>query len=263
MTRKVEYLKNTNKYLEIRFKKHQENWDSVIAIVGDTGTGKSNLGLHFLHKWCELKNGKVEASDVSSMCLTKEDFLINLATVEKKAMIVYDEAGDLSSRRAMSDFNVRLMLAYKVIRLHGLFTVLIIDDIFDLDTSFRNKKIKGLFKVTKRGEVKFWGRDKVRLLMALNQNRLIKSYELVSPDFTDKYPVYSGVMAKEYEKMKERKVEEYRKALAGEVKNPLDPTFIKISLLDELGYNIQEIAYELGMSFEAVRKYIYVKHKED
>ena len=105
------------------------------------------------------------------------------------------------------------MVTYQIIRADNIFTVLILPDIWYIDSYFRNTRIKGLFYVTKRGRVAFWGGNKLRKMLELNQQRQIKKYFVVQPNFTDKYPIYKGVMAEEYKKLKEKKTTEARKKI--------------------------------------------------
>lgn len=204
---------NTKQYLEIRAKKHKEKWDTVIVVCGYVGTGKSNFGLHLQENWNKINGIECTPEHVKNICMTQEDFFNRVAEVPKNTMVIYDEAGDLNSRRSMSSFNVNMMTAYRIIRADTLFTVLIIDDIFDLDTYFRNKRVKALFYVDQRGKVACWLRDRLKILLNLNANRQIKNYWLVTPNFYDVFDEYNGILRPAYDIMKENKTTEFRKSL--------------------------------------------------
>jgi len=208
------------KYLEIRHKKHLQDWDTVICIAGEEGGSKSNLAEHLLEWWQTKINGKCVPEDIKHMCLTKEDFVKDLSDSIPMEMTIFDEAGELDSRRAMSKFNVMLSQAYKVIRADRLFTVLVLPEFFDLESRFRNRRVKGLFYVYQRGKVAFWGRKKLRLLCALNENRMLKNYFVVKPDFYDTFPIYKGTLADQYEILKTKKTKEARENLVKEITNP-------------------------------------------
>ena len=108
-------LEGIHKYMDIRWKKHQNDWDTVGVIIGDEGVSKSNLALHMLDYWVTKLKGKVTEADAKHICMTKEDFIDDLSDLKKDEFTVFDEAGELDSRRAMSNFNVLLTQAYKVI----------------------------------------------------------------------------------------------------------------------------------------------------
>lgn len=211
-------MKKIHRYLDIRHKKHLEDWDTVIVVEGDVGIGKSNLSLNMLEYWMEKIYGKCEPEHIRHMSLTTPSFLNDLADGEKLDMCVYDEAGELTSRRAMSKFNVKLMVGYKVIRADNIFTILVIDDVFDLDPYFRKKRVKALFSVQKRGKVAIWLKDRFRAMLSLNQGLDIKNRFLVPPSFRDSFPIYKGIMAKEYNKLKIEKTTEARKSIRDSTK---------------------------------------------
>lgn len=213
MTYRYHSLNGVKEYLDIVFEKHKKDWDTVVAIVGKVGVGKSNLALHMLEYWNTKLNGECKESDIKHMCLNRDDFIKDLSDCKKNEMTIYDEAGDISSRGAMTEFNRQLMVAYQIIRADNIFTVLVLPDIWDLDSYFRNKRIKGLFYVPKRGRVAFWGKKKIEKVLNINQYKPIKNYFVVKPDFTDTCPIYKGVMINSYKELKETKVKEYRKNL--------------------------------------------------
>lgn len=206
-------MKKIKKYLDIRFQKHKEDWDTVIVIDGDVGVGKSNLGLHMLDYWMNLKNGMCKPEDIKHMGLTKSLFLKDLSDGSKNDMSVYDEAGELINRRVMSDFNTKIAIGYKVIRADNIFTILILDNIFDLDPYFRNKRVKALFHVIRRGYVKVWMKQRLRNLLNLNFGLSIKNFNLVDYSFFDKFPKYNGVMKDAYEILKQKKTTQARRQL--------------------------------------------------
>lgn len=203
------------KYLDIRYEKHKQKWDTLIVVeaAGDTGIGKSNLALHILDYWMSKLYGECKEEHISQVGMTTSAFQNSLADSNKMECCVYDEAGELSSRRALSKFNVKLVNAYKVIRADLIFTVLVIDDIFDLDPAFRKKRAKALFTVTRRGRVEVRLKNRLRALLSLNQGLEIKNRNLVPPSFRDKFPEYKGILAKPYDKLKEEKTTEARKKL--------------------------------------------------
>jgi len=244
-------MKRVEEYLNIRYDKHKKKWDSVIAICGAEGGSKSNLALHIIDWWYTKLNGKCKATDIKHMCLDEKQFERDLSDCIKMEATVFDEAGALSSRAALTKFNKKLMKAYQVIRADLLFTILVIPDIWDLDTWFRNKRIKGLFYVYQRGRVAFFGKEKTRLLMMLNQNRIVKSYTIVKPTFRDTFPIYKGVLAEPYQKLKDRKVLQARRELRSEdIENENSLKEFRMGViikLNELDFNYTKIGTIVGL----------------
>jgi hypothetical protein len=266
-------MKKLIKYLQIRKKKHDEDWDTLGVIVGDEGSSKSNLLLHLVEQWRKITVGKCVPEDIRFVSLTGKDFVVNnLSKCEKYGIPGFDEAGELDSRRAMSTFNVALSQAYKVIRADRLFTILVLPSFWDLESRFRLRRAKFLMHVDRRGHVKVWLKQKLRLLCYLNGDNLVKSYDLVTPDFTDTFPKYDGVLSEKYKELKAIKTTEARQNLAkiydnenedeteNGLKVPKIPLTYKnineivIKKLWDVGKNNYEIAEMLSLDEKEVKR---------
>lgn len=251
-------LKGVHEYLDIIFEKHKKDWDTVIAICGPVGAGKSNLGLHMLEYWNTKLYGECKESDIKHMCLNTEMFLKDLSTCKKREMIVYDEAGELSSRNAMSVLNKDLMITYQIIRADNIFTILVLPDIWYIDSYFRNTRIKGLFYVPHRGRVAFWGGTNLKKMLERNQYKMIKNYFVTQPNFTDKYPIYKGIMAEGYKVMKENKTTEARKNVVNRDKKKENEIKIYrtkcILRSSEIGLPRKDTSYVLGISERTISR---------
>jgi len=245
------------KYVDIRIKKHSQDWDTVGCIVGDEGVGKSNLALHMLEYWQTKVFGKCPLSDIKHMCLTGEDFVNDLSDAKKNELTAFDEAGELDSRRAMSNFNVMLSQAYKVIRADRLFTLLVLPEFFDLETRFRNRRVKFLIHVYRRGRCAVWLKDKLRLMNQLNSERTIKSMYAVKPDFYDTFPIYKGKLKEAYAELKQKKTTETRQKLKANLKTNKDQEErLKIAInMRKLGYKNIDIAKSMGVDDSTVCKW--------
>jgi|TARA_Y100000034_G_C6893395_1_gene411431 hypothetical protein len=254
------------KIIEITFKAHKRDWDTVLAIVGDEGKSKSNLALHQLDYWYVLLNGECKKEDIKHMCLDLDSFVSDLSDLQKRECTVYDEAGDLSNRNFMTKINKKIAQTYQVIRSDNLLTILVLPSLFDLDPFFKARRIKGLFVVYQRGKTAFWGQSKLRQIIELNRNRNVKNYWVVPPDFIDNFPIYKGVLAKDYIKLKEDKTKNARKMLVKDLngisKEKITPEEAVVEYLkDSRGYNYPQIAKERGYTKERARQ-IYIKGKE-
>lgn len=218
-------MKRCYKYLDLVFNKlTKKDWDNVIAIVADEGYGKSNLGLHFAEYWYGKLNGGCTPEDIKHICLSKEQFVEDLKDCVKYEMTIYDEAGDILSRRALGSFNVSIMKAYQVIRGDNLFTILVLPSLWDLDTFFRKRRLRGMFYVYKRGRVAFWDKDRLRKMVAINSRRVIPSYWVTKPLFFDTFPKYNGVLKEAYDDKKAEKMKGVRQQLFDDLaKGEIDP----------------------------------------
>lgn len=203
---------------ELTYKRLEEDWDSVVVIDGGEGTGKTTLGLHKLDHFYTLRNGQCVEEDIRHVCLTGEDFKKDLSDLNKREMTIYDEAGELNKRRALSQFNVMMMQTYQVIRGDNLYTVLILPSIFELDSFFAKRRVKGLYHVYRRGRVAYFTQKRVHALIALNQNYPVKNMSLVKCTWRDTFPKYKGVMAESYKKLKGKKMRMIRKSIIEEPK---------------------------------------------
>lgn len=255
-------MKRIHAYLDITFDKlKNKDWDNLALITGDEGVSKSTLGLHFVEYWYTKLNGECKAEDVKHMCLDRLQFLEDLKDCQKYECTIFDEAGDIGSRKSMSAFNIMLMEVYQIIRGDNLFSVFILPSIFDLDTFFRNRRVRGLFYVYGRGRVAFWSKSRLRKMLQINQHKMVKNLFAVRPTFFDTFPKYKGVMAEAYAKKKAEKMKNIREELYKKMKGEDKPKdVIKETRLNRLkeqrekGLTLKEIAKYEGVSIRQVQR---------
>lgn len=191
----------------------KKDWDNVLIIAGDEGTGKSHLGLHLTEYWNNKLYGACKPEHIKNTALDTEDFVTVLRDINKFEMAVYDEAGDLSNLRQMNKFNYAITQGYRVIRGENLMTVLILPNVFDLNPFFTKRRARGLIQVYKRGRFAFWNKFKLRQIMDYNAHRYRKDVWRVRPLFFDHYPIYKGVLMESYLKKKKAKMKKAREDL--------------------------------------------------
>jgi hypothetical protein len=204
--------------LEVDFKKlTQEDWDKVLIITGDEGTGKSNLALHIMDWWLTKLYGKVTEEDINKIGLTSESFVTTLQNAKRYEPTVYDESGELSNKRSMSNFNVSITQAYQVIRGLNLLTVLVLPSIFDLEGFFTKRRARGLIYVFGRtkesSRFAYWDKARMRNLVSMNQYYYIKNIWAVPPTFRSSFTAYKGVLKSSYDSLKNKKILDTQKQL--------------------------------------------------
>lgn len=255
-------MKKIKKFVEIvhrQLTKH--DWDGVYAIVADEGFGKSNLGLHITEEWIN-KSRKCTEKDIKHINLDLKEWLQDLRDLKKFGITCYDEAGDIASRRSMSDVNLAVMKTYQVIRGLNLMSLLVLPSLWDLDGFFVKRRLRGMFYVYKRGKVAFWNREKMREMVAINASRPVKDYFCVSPLWVDNFPIYNGILKKKYLEKKNTKMEEIRKAIYDDLiakkehkENPFKLRNELIVKMNEL-LGIQKTINITGLKEQTVRKLI-------
>ena len=204
-------MKKLFEVIKVDFRKlTKEDWDSVIIIAGDEGTGKSQLGLYILEWWFNLSGRKIEKDDIKYICLNIEQFVAQLETLVNYKVIIYDEAGELSNLRRTSAFNVAINLAYQIIRGKNILTVLILPSVFDLDAFFTKRRARALIQIEKRGKYAFFNKRKLRELMDVYQRKKNQyaAFRKVKPSFRGSFKVYDGVLKEAYKEKKEERMKQ-------------------------------------------------------
>lgn len=243
-------MKFIKKIVEITFKKNtQEDWDSVWAIVGDEGKGKSNLSLCILDYWNVLKYGECKEEQIKNVTLNAKNFLKRLSDENiKTECIDYDEAGEISNRRMLSTFNFQITQAYQIIRGENMFTLLNVPSIFDIDPFFSKRRIRGLFYVYSRGNYAFWSKNRLRKLLAYNQNRYVKSMWLVKPSHIGHFPKYTGILLQPYINLKNESMKIKRQSLLELNEEKIDARCKMLRNMREKGLSDKEIGDLVGLS---------------
>jgi hypothetical protein len=213
-------MKRMHKILDIVYKKlSKKDWDNLYIIAADEGRGKSNLLLWIFEYWLTLKYGSVKPEHIKYVALDRLQFVEALKDAIKFDCIGYDEAGDISNKRVMGKFNFLLTQAYQVIRGDNLFTILVLPNLFDLDPFFTKRRAKGFIQVYERGKFAFWSKDRLRMVIALNQSKYIKTPWVIKPSFFDTFPKYHGALLDPYMEKKANKMKNVRSELYKSVKD--------------------------------------------
>jgi ABC-type dipeptide/oligopeptide/nickel transport system ATPase component len=119
----------------------RSNDDKLFIIIGPTGSGKSNLGLHML----DLYLG--EKSSVDYVALNRSSFAkgLKLATAQPKPRcLLYDEA-NINKRESGTKFNREVMDLYMSIRGLNIFHIWCNPSLDMIDKYFIQERVKGVF----------------------------------------------------------------------------------------------------------------------
>lgn len=176
------------------------NQDCVTIITGAEGIGKSNLLLWMYEIWTtELVKNEISDKDIQNIGDNKKTFIQALYGAKKNYMIAHDEAGkDLYARDAMSTFNRSLNKAYIVIRGLNLHTVFVVPNILDLETYFRNHRVKQMLHVYDFGKYCVFDKKAINQLLPRMKRAKMKN-EMpnpgamgVKPFCYDTFPIYEN-----------------------------------------------------------------------
>lgn len=178
----------------------QKNWDYLLVIVGDTGTGKSMFALHLLEEWYKfVLKQPIKKELAVQMASDYKVWLTNFRNLKEYDMNVYDEgATTLDSKAHMTKLSRDLSMLFNVFRAKKFFSVIVLPSFFDLNKYFREKRLRGLIWVDKRGHYKFYTRVGIDYLNAYNEKSIIKSMWKARPFHESSFPDYKGPLLKPY-----------------------------------------------------------------
>jgi len=185
----------------------ENNYDMVLLVAGDTGTGKSNLNLHLVESWQKLIGKPIDDDLILQINVDKIKWLNEFKKIHGLDINTFDEgAAGLGSKQSMETFSKSLEMLFQVVRYKRFFTVIIVPNFFRLNKFFREDRIRGLIYINKRGEYAYHTRERIIKLCFLNSRLLIKNMNLVTPAFRGRFPEYKGILSKAYDDMKEEGV---------------------------------------------------------
>lgn len=254
-------MKRLHKVLDVVFDKiTKKDWDNVLIVGGDEGSGKSTLVLWIMEYYYKKLYGSCGVEQVNKIALSIEQFLKILKDLKQYELVNYDEAGELSSLRMMNKFNYAVMKAYEVIRSENLFTILILPDIFYLNPFFSTRRARGYIHVYKRGLFAYWNKLNMRRVVEINKTYKFKTVWRVKPLFYDHYPIYKGVLWDAYQEKKKLKTERVRNELYDKIVTEESVEFKEL----ELVYRCYKVvgAPKTAEIFQCSRKTVYNRINE-
>lgn len=228
-------------------------YDFPVVICGDEGNGKSMFLLHFVELWyrCVLKVSDWSGLYIRYVQNVRMDWIKNFKDINEGDINANDEGADgLESKESISKFGKLIQRLYKVFRKKLFITPILIPDFFDLPLYFR-KRVRAVIWVNKRGQFKFYSKNGIRWLNALNQNNKYKTMEVARPLFTGTFPDYRGELREPYDKMSSESPDKILDELIGEAKQEMSSVELYRDdvLLDiKMGKKWKDICEERGIS---------------
>ena len=124
--------------LDDQIKRIKDNKASMILIDGGVGQGKTTLAVE-VADYIEGKPINLE----NQVALGGADFIkkLKLCFTHKYKVLIYDEAGDFSSRGALTKFNHMLNRVFETYRAFKIIIILVLPSFTDLDKSLFKKQI--------------------------------------------------------------------------------------------------------------------------
>lgn len=253
--RSLTILLNIHAHLKI-------DYDYLLVVVGDTGTGKSIWCLHLLEEWYKfVLSQKISKELAVQMASDYKVWLKNFQELSAFDMNIYDEgATTLDSKAHMTKLSRHLSKLFNVFRAKKFFSVIVLPSFFDLNKYFREKRLRGLVWIDKRGHYKFFTRTGIDYLNAYNERSVIKSMYRARPFHQSSFPDYKGVLLKPYLEAKANTMdgvldEVIREAVGGgeSVKESAVEVFSdKVHELLKNGSTQNDIREELGIGSKTI-----------
>mgnify|MGYP003135171840 FL=1 len=254
MVKKAPYRKGEyDEYLEkniqhIKNILHKEEDDRLFLIIGETGAGKSHLGLHIMEQYL---GEKAHVDLIGFNKSTIAEGLKKAKDMELPRLFFADEA-NISKRDSQTRFNKQIIDLYFAIRGLQIFHIWCNPSLDMLDKPFIEERISGIFYVIKNKNT-----PNYRLYYYFRKSDILAIYNkygnLKLPlmyKVRKKYAYYrgwskqyKGFLFNDYEKKKEyrmdEKIEEFFSSWSKEP-NLLTP---------------REMANKLNVSMDSIRKY--------
>lgn len=246
--------------MNIRYHIETEKYDFPLAICGDTGVGKSMLLLHIIELWYRvvLDDKDWSVDRINHLKNTRKEWIKNFQVLSALDINANDEGADgLTTKESMTKFGKDIQKLYMVFRKKYFFTIILIPDFFDLPLHFR-KRIRGCIWVNKRGFFKYYTKEGIKWLNALNENKDFKRMDRARPCFEGCFPDYVGLLRKPYEDIAQDSPNKILMEMLADIEDnegsSVDSNFDDVKRCIEDGMKVRDIASELGISTHTISK---------
>lgn len=227
------------------------DWDFLLIICGDTGTGKSvGIGLNLIETWYKIILGR-ECEKERHKHLTGDynQWLNNFKEFDQYDINIYDEgASELESKEFMNRISRDITKLFNIFRGKRFFSVIIIPSFFHLNKYFRENRLRGCMYASSRGTYLFYSRRGIGYLNAYNQGQKYKTMFRARPYYTKSFPDYKGEMLQPYQesKMKYMNAAVENSTNHGKTEVKIEPDYIL------LGEKVKELREVEKLSWRAI-----------
>lgn len=258
----------------LNIQQHLENdYDFMCGVVGGTGDGKSRFVLDLFETWYRVILRKEVTPDmIFQVSQGYEPWVRSFKKLQPYDMSIFDESSrDLGSTDFMTKVSKNLNKLFDVFRCKRFFSIVVLPKFFRLNKALREDRLRGLFVITKRGEYKFYTRDDLFFVNALNDGSKIKNIERASCTHHNVFPDYNGVLLEPYLEQKNDGVDEVLNEvindIAGDRVKKKSPYLLykdKILELRTQGKSFRAISTETELPLATVHKIwtMYETHAE-
>lgn len=241
----------------------ETQFDYVLVVSGPSGVGKSKWTLHFIELWFAMIGKELDKKTITHINVDRNKWLKKFKDMEAYDINVFDEAAiGLSNKQWMERFAKTLEMLFDVVRYKRFLSVIVIPNFFRLNKFFREDRLRGLVWIDKRGQYKYYTRERIVKLSNLNERRFIKRMDLTQPIHLKSFTDYNGYLSKDYDKMKNIGVDEIldkviemnkeKKKYKTLYENNMD----KVKKLKEEGLTQRDMAKKLGVSLGTINNII-------
>jgi hypothetical protein len=232
--------------------------DAVIAFVGHTGSGKSNLSMWFYEEYAENVS-------ISQVALNKDLFreaLLNCKTLRQEdKVILYDEL-DLNRRASTSKWNRDFYELYSKIRGVRILHLLNYPSLDMIDRAFVKDRINGVFLVvdkSKHRPRKYYYYSRQRLSLFFQRygsynNDLLRVHAPEFAMYCGGFRPYQGGLLDDYEKLKAVAMNSAIDDFAGKHGGVVGE--VKTFVGEEVYFSPEQACRRLRMSRNTIRKVI-------
>lgn len=254
------YLDNFLKMrLDHVLKQQKKEFDAVILIDGNEGSGKSTLS--FIVAWY-LSNGNIAMTNI---CEGTDDAVDKLEHLPDRSVLIIDEGSLLfSSRDVMKRENKQLLKILNVIRQKCMILIVVAPSFFELEKYLAYRRSNFLLHVYldkrgNRGRFVYFGTKKKKLLY-VNGKKNYDSYAKPRGNFVGQFWNFKLPFDEEYQALKRRSLIDAIKTKKVELNDEFRRAVIKERLEKYLanGNNLTQAqlaeAYALGIT--TIKRYI-------